>query len=203
MKYPYLTVSLLVVFGLIDIAIVGNQFGLDATTWPGWVQAVGSIAALAVAIFVMSRQNENALQLILETERRGMQRRANSVFAIVQRAHKQLNSCVDTIEKMAATGDTSKVTVAWTLTRRITTQLQIVLTAIPTHELGSFDLALGIHQSLDALNLFNHCADTDEMKQAESGQVSDLSKTCELLRKNIKTASDTFKKGMSEMQAQQ
>jgi hypothetical protein len=57
MKYPYLTVFLLVVFGLLDIAILGNHFGLDATTWPGWVQAVGSIGALAVAIFVMKKQS--------------------------------------------------------------------------------------------------------------------------------------------------
>lgn len=34
------------------------QVGLHEPEWPGWVQAFGSIAALAVAIYVMNRQHE-------------------------------------------------------------------------------------------------------------------------------------------------
>jgi hypothetical protein len=133
---------------------------IEFVTWStvdsGWAQAIGSIAALGVAIYVMSRQNSHAAQLIVAADKLAARRRAAAVRAIVRRAvavAEHIRTIVDIpVGTSVAPGEYSGKLEAAKIS------LQGVLTtvkAVPAHELGSFDMAEGIHllgvnlQSLD------------------------------------------------------
>ncbi|GAB3436695.1 hypothetical protein NX773_10255 [Massilia solisilvae] len=60
-KYAAITLSAAV--GLGGYETIRYFSDLHAQDWAAWVQAVGSTAALGVAIFVMSRQNAHAARL--------------------------------------------------------------------------------------------------------------------------------------------
>ena len=60
MKYPYLVIALLLIFGVVDIAILGNSFGLTKSEWSGWVQAIGAIAAIGVGWTLAQHQIRHA-----------------------------------------------------------------------------------------------------------------------------------------------
>ncbi|WP_454763317.1 hypothetical protein [Cupriavidus campinensis] len=45
------------------IATVQSVFCLDASAWASWVQAIGSVVALAIAIYVPWRQGKNSEEL--------------------------------------------------------------------------------------------------------------------------------------------
>jgi hypothetical protein len=125
-----------------------------------------------------------------------LQRRASAVSALVQRANRQLGNCTDNVEKFTAAGDAAKLAKTWGLGKKVTTQLRAVLIAIPAHELGSFDLALGIHQTIDTINLYDHCADAFISSSNQQQELLTLAQPIKLIRDNIKIASETFSAGM-------
>lgn len=150
MKYPYLTVALLVIFGIADIVILGNRYDLSKSDWSGWVQAIGSIAALGVAIFVMARQNRYAIN----ADKRALLRRANAVAAILDRANVQIPQLCEAIAAGLDSGDQTRAISAMHAAKIILFEAQTAIRAIPGHELGSYEMVIGMHMTLDVLITF-------------------------------------------------
>ena len=154
MKYPYLTVALLVFFGVVDIVILGNHYDLTKSDWSGWVQAIGSIAALAVAIFVMSRQNAHSARLLAEADVRIMLRRAAAVSALVVRASERLQECTASLGHDARTGDNASFHTLWTVAGPALRQCKSALELVPAYELGGYKMVNGLHSMIDSLHNF-------------------------------------------------
>lgn len=151
MKYPYLTVALLVFFSIIDIGILGNHYELTKTDWPGWVQAIGSIGALGVAIFVMKRQSQHAIALALGSDKRTLIRRASSVKSLIERANSHIGSCLDTIKTVFASSGAISIDEFRTFARGKLAEARRTLVAIPSHELGSFDLTDAVQNMIECI----------------------------------------------------
>lgn len=144
MKHPYLTVALLVIFGVIDIVILGNHYELTKSDWSGWVQAIGSIAALAVAIFVMSRQNAHSTKLILQADQLSLKRRAQAISVIMENAHWQVGHCLGKIREGLDQEDLLQTRAAYVSAKHFMGDVHHTLTAIPLHDLGSAKMTDGI-----------------------------------------------------------
>lgn len=150
MKYPYLTVALLVIFGVLDIVILGNHYELTKSDWSGWVQAIGSIAALGVAIYVMGRQNSYAL----DADKRALLRRAHAVSAILDRANAQVPQLCKAIGEGMTSSNPARAIAVMTTAKMKLAETQTAIRAIPGHELGSYELVVGLHMTLDVASTF-------------------------------------------------
>lgn len=142
--------SLLSLYGLIEfLDATFDRHGwtrLDASAWASWVQAVGSIAALGIAIYVMSKQNAHAARLVADADRIATLRKVNSVRAILRRYYAQLSTANATIQSFygrlphVTNDDGRKLAAAYDALKGIPANLQ----AIPVFEIGSFELAQAV-----------------------------------------------------------
>ncbi|ANH67066.1 hypothetical protein [Mitsuaria sp. 7] len=71
--------------GLVGLA-AGLLLDFKSADWAAWVQAVGSIAAILVAIEVTSLQHEKALQAKRDDEATGIESRSQLLFSIAAEA---------------------------------------------------------------------------------------------------------------------
>lgn len=164
--------------------------------WANWVQAVGSIFALAVAIFVMSRQNRHAAKLIMDADKLATLRRANSVYAIVKRAESllvRIRENTDQRQPSGAEGDT------WHLHLKTSNEMLddmiALLRTIPVYDLGSFEMASGVRQLLESCETFQtlvvHLRSEPHLTGTESIRVNGR-----LIFANVEQAIRTFELGM-------
>ena len=107
----------------------------------GWAQAIGSIGALGVAIYVMSRQNAHSLRVMALSERLGTMRRADAVLGIVEPTHARIAEISNTISTRSTRDplDLQKRRVRMLLTK--VQRLEDTIRAIPVHDLGAYDIA--------------------------------------------------------------
>jgi hypothetical protein len=71
--------SFAAIASLIVIAGIGNKLGLDANTWPAWVQAIGSIAAILAAVWVSYDQQTKQTKRDEERERDDLRHMLQSI----------------------------------------------------------------------------------------------------------------------------
>ncbi|WP_070279273.1 hypothetical protein [Janthinobacterium sp. MP5059B] len=159
MKYPYLTVALLVIFGIIDIAILGNHYELTKSDWSGWVQAIGSIAALGVAIYIMTRQNQHAARLLIDADKRALMRRADATAAVIDRAMNQLQQFCKLITESLAVGNENNIRSAILTSQFALQEAQGATRAIPAQELGSYKMVSGLSKIVQSLSTFDKWAE--------------------------------------------
>ena len=131
-------------------AIVSKGFGSAEVA--AWVQAIGSISALCVAVYVSARQNTHSARLITEADKTATLRRARSVVAVVICSYDQVKRLDAPLRQHFQLGiDLSAVK------RERTTDLGLLnesiarVKAIPAHELGSFHMTNGLLQVSTAL----------------------------------------------------
>lgn len=97
-KFNWVGATFAVVAFLVVCNLIGTVFGLSKSDWAAWVQAIGSIGAIIAAIFVMKSQSESASRLMIASDRRALQRRTNSVGAIIERANTQAALAADRLQ---------------------------------------------------------------------------------------------------------
>lgn len=118
----------------------------------GWTQAVGSFAALGVAIYVMTRQNRHAAKLLIQADILAARRRAAGAHAIVTRACLQMRRVDAEIRNAIRTfSDTENLRYELRVMDGIISPMRATICGIPTYELGSFDMAEAVHQLGEAL----------------------------------------------------
>ena len=179
--------------------MTGVTFDFTRGDWSAWVQAVGSVAALVVAIFVMSRQNANAIHVILGAEKRALQRRALAVSAIVNRANVQMESCIRHFERAATEADEEKFMHAAEMVSKVMHELRSALVQIPMHELGSHDLVAGLHQTINSLDLFDKSISAVKEGPNSSQSMAAIPAQMIIVRRSMARAEQTFKKGLAEL----
>jgi len=185
------------------ITYVAIKHGLGSSEAAGWVQAVGSIAALGIAIYVMSRQNSHSAKLVADADRLTSLRRAKSVYAVLLRTREQLAIFeADMLEiPQGAEGviyAKRKFKVALDMLESIDTTLN----GIPAFDLGSFHMADG------ALQLTQLAGSLKDMLRSlyndpESAGSPTVCEIVHAFRITADDAMDKFQKGMKELEGQQ
>lgn len=139
---------LLVILGI--LLVVGLQWPLGRNEWPGWVQAVGSIAAIVAAYFLGAAQVEETIQAGIAAELRAEKKRQASILAIGAAAI----SMVDGLPDTAYNNKEGHLAIGLTYDTRVFDGLISALGNVPVHELGSakaVESFFGIKNSLIVL----------------------------------------------------
>lgn len=145
-RYP-----LLAVCGFAAIVATGLKFELNKSEWAYWVQALGSITALGVAIFVMSRQNRHATKLMADADKRALLRRAHAVSGIIDWAHGQFDNFHSHTSQALRSGNPTTIRSMLETVKCMLLDVLFAIRAIPAHELGSHEMVSGLHQLVDNL----------------------------------------------------
>ena len=202
----------LLVCALMTVAIVLALLAGEARDLSAWVQAVGSIAALFIAIFVMARQNRSAARLlarqnrhatrlVADADRLATVRRARSVQAVLRRTHNQLQQIerdlVTPPQAHEAEGDlASRFRAANTMFVR----LKRTVDAVPAFDLGSYDMADGVLQLVDGLEVYEGLLQIASREPQSAGDEY-MKRTMSIHRPTIDDAIAKFEKGLAELMA--
>lgn len=126
--------------------------GFGSAEVAAWVQAIGSISALGVAVYVSARQNMHSTRLIAEADKTATLRRARSVLAVVIYTFDQLKRLDAPLRQHFQSGiDLSGVKQERTTDLGLLNEIIARVQAIPAHDLGSFHMAEGLLQISTAL----------------------------------------------------
>ena len=131
---------------------------LSPSDWASWVQAVGSIAALAIAIGIMRHQNEHAAKLVAHADLRATLRKADSIHAILGRYRNELKQIAGSMQTRPTEHERIvKISLRVHAGLREVKGMQATMQTIPVFEIGSFDLAdatLRFGESVDSCHEF-------------------------------------------------
>ncbi|HVK94494.1 MAG TPA: hypothetical protein VM571_07175 [Noviherbaspirillum sp.] len=136
-KYAEIVLCSIVGFGLYELV---PWHKMDVSAWAAWVQAVGSIFAILVAIWVGHRQSEGARKQAHEMDMKAVSRRHDAIRAILDEAYAQ---CLRVAPEFA--GGLSFHTLSFMFfNERSFDDAISTLEKIPLHELDSYELVSGI-----------------------------------------------------------
>lgn len=122
----------------------GLYFDWNKSEWAAWVQAIGSIAALGVAIFVMSRQNAHSAKLVVQADALAVLRRAETVLIMAESAHWQITNCLNDVDRNIEQRNAVELNASLASTKIVMSEVKPRLVSIPIHDLGSAQLAEGV-----------------------------------------------------------
>jgi hypothetical protein len=129
---------------------VGDHFGLDRNTWPAWVQAVGAIAAIAVAFVVTHIQERNAFKQHVRASGIAAKERLGGILAIVEHAHSLLRELSEYPIGNDEIGIEFRKWVYTQFDKKIA-YAEKSLNAIPLHEVNSYVVVLAIQEITSAV----------------------------------------------------
>jgi hypothetical protein len=154
--------GILLVATISTMAFVGLLLFLRAFGEPlwtqeasGWAQAIGSVAALGVAIYVMSRQNEHSARLVADADRLAALRRAQAIHALVKRVNLQFNNVGHMV--LGFTREPGEIEVMrrkFKVAAEVFQNQREIFLSLPVHELASFDIADAIWKLTDTLQVY-------------------------------------------------
>lgn len=153
-RYPLLALG-----ALAATVATGARLDLGKSDWAAWVQAIGTIVALGVAIFVMRGQNAAAAKLAVDADLRTHQRRARSVSALVYRAERQISNCVDAVRSVAREGNQAHMRTMLRNANKVLSARRSALEQIPAHDLGSYEMVEGLLGMIGCITVFEKIID--------------------------------------------
>jgi hypothetical protein len=131
---------------------MGRFYDLNKSEWAGWVQAVGSIVALGLALYIMNRQNKHAIQLVLDSDLRALRRRGESVMVLIQHAVYDTQILAEQLPEVVSRANTEEILAMLNLSRRKISEAKSMLIAIPAHELGSYAMTSALQMAIGYLS---------------------------------------------------
>lgn len=149
-----LFVTLVGIIGLLAAIHLLSTTQLWTAVGAAWVQAVGSIAALGIAIFVMDRQNRAAVELVANSDRKTALRKARAVQALVKNCHDSVCIIMEKFQRQIETRAPDDAILSMSHAGVETLNEAVVpLRAVPLHELGSSEL---VHSVMGTLKNMLH-----------------------------------------------
>ncbi|QDG69401.1 hypothetical protein [Janthinobacterium tructae] len=133
-------------------AVIAIRWAINFIAWTeldsGWAQAIGSVAALGVAIFVMHMQATRAETLARDIELRSLLRQANSVRIILDKMLTEISSITPALmDRQTA----AQSLLEWK-DAKIFIETSHVLNTVPVHALGSAQMVSGFMEIKEAAN---------------------------------------------------
>ncbi|WP_101480947.1 hypothetical protein [Janthinobacterium sp. 61] len=192
---------------LIIILSITGYYGYRTTPWSVvdvtvtayWVQAIGTIIAILVSFHLMRKQSAAAVKLVADTDIRTMQRRAQAVSAVIDRAYQKLCMCIDNARKAAEKQDDISIRAVCTTSRVVLNHSRVTLEQIPAHELGSYTLVQGLHLVIDAISMFERMAESWQRQPQGTLTPQDILKEVPDLAKMAKEAKETVMAGLVDI----
>lgn len=151
--------SALAVMTFVSTLIV-IRWTIDFVSWSGidsgGVQAVGSIAALGVAIFVMSSQSKDAIKLVADTDLRALKRKASAIEALMSNARNTVMIATGRIQEGLDSNDANHVILERTTVACYSLiEARNALATVPLHELGSGRMVIATLNMMETLTFLN------------------------------------------------
>jgi len=213
-KWLFFLKSALLICALSAASIVLALLAARSPDLAAWVQAVGSIAALFIAIFVMARQNRNAARLMIRQNRHSTKlvadadrlatiRRGKSVHAVMRRTYIQLLQIERAMLAPPQPGESiDQLQSRFLVTKSVLARLKATMDQIPAFDLGSFDMADGVLQLADGLELYEDILRLISADPAQAGTeyVQQVMATHRLT--NVDEAVAKFNNGLAQLQAE-
>lgn len=171
------------IFSLFVVVYIGNLCGLDKNSWPAWVQALGSIAAIFVAIFVMDRQSKSNIDLAKKLRFEEIGKRLEVIEALIEGAYDVVRVMETHTEEINNWYDYGYSVLDPEKARSAVNSLK----AIPLHAMGSYNLVISISDMIDALEKLEplivfHLAQNDVHYVFEDEQKSQVKHFCKLAK---------------------
>jgi hypothetical protein len=203
--------SALLICALVAVAVVLCLLAPDSPNLSAWVQAVGSIAALFIAIYVMARQNRNAARLMLRQNRHATKlvadadrlatlRRARSVHAVLRRSLNQ----IDAINAVASSppptdaGSLAILNMGLENSVSIADELEQRMAAIPVYDLGAFNMSDGVMQIMEMIVIIRSVVSELQRNPAATGS-NHIKAVITRLREIQAEGMEKFESGMQEL----
>ncbi|SEW25587.1 hypothetical protein [Luteibacter sp. 329MFSha] len=144
-------------------------------TLAAWVQAFGSIVAIAVAYMVGARQSRAAIEAVEATQRGVVEDRKRGLFAVVQAADYQADEI-----RLVMGRDVPREELPWVYSRVVTQRIARALESLPLYEIGADG---GVAAILSMRDQFLLLEDALETYIAGPWNHSELKKTLDLYRR--------------------
>lgn len=188
---------------------------IKAADCAAWVQAIGSICAIGVAIYISERQHKSAVALMRAADLGATRRQLGSVLAIIDQAVTEMNSVFDAIfgtggfetqrkhleESELAGTDVERELFLQALDmfngKRQFLGIVDVINRVPMHELGSAALVGALFRIRDRLILVDDRLLIARGDRNNPAMVRQIQFTVNIFRDSIVNARDDFKLAMS------
>lgn len=145
-----LTIGMVICIG----AFVAVELVAKSPLWSekgaAWVQAIGSVAAIIAAIYVLKKQGEQARELAVEVDDLALSRKLAALEALVERGFEMAKTVEVHTEPISNFWDYCFTVVRLDQLR----YMRSALSAIPLHTLESYKLVVNVHEliiNLEAL----------------------------------------------------
>lgn len=183
-------VTIIACYGIFALLQLISISPIWSETGAAWIQAIGSMAALAVAIFVMSRQNAQARRVALEIDERGIERKLASIlgFMIVCSTRTEYNC--KSIKTHITTGDRSRLKSAVGYGLFEVDQLIEMLQSVSLIELGNPELVMGVMRMNRSIRFSKEVY--TGIEKYESANPKSTAPFCESLDSIIKSVNDSL-----------
>lgn len=109
-----------------------------------WIQAVGSVAAIVAAIYVLNKQGEQARRLAVDSDNLALSRRLAALEALVERGFEMAKTVEVHTEPIASYWNYFFTVVRLDQLRF----MRDALSAVPLHTLESYKLVVGVHEMI-------------------------------------------------------
>ena len=184
---------LIAVWMTVGLVAIGIQLDLNKSEWASWVQAFGSIAALAVAIFIMSNQSKAAIRLAAQTDRAAVIRRTAAVAGLMHNCHRSVHAAMTQLEgKLQGLSDVRFILAASTPWSEMLEGARGSLAAVPLHELGTVNLVMSSIGMLECTLFLNNTLADWRNSGIEAFDVEQAKKIAEEYKTQADTLMDMF-----------
>lgn len=185
-----LLVTIIVCYGIFALIQLISISAIWSETGAAWIQAIGSMAALAVAIFVMIRQNAQARRVALEIDERAIERKVASILGVmIVCSSRTEHNCTKIKEHLLIEHRKDlKSAIGYALFE--VDQLITMLEGISLIELGNPQLVIGVMRMNKSIHLSKECYSSVEKCEFINPQFP--SPFSEILDSVIKSASQSL-----------
>ncbi len=141
MKQRVLWLSIFSVCVLI-LWLLGWQWGLSKSDWAAWVQAIGSVGAILVAVWVVQYQHQQNIAHQKENERQALRGQLNVLRFVFLTVFSICESCARKVGKNH---------VVWEVEAKSLEEVRHMLLRIPVSDVPDAALIMRIHDVADSL----------------------------------------------------
>lgn len=188
----WLCIAFFVLCGAVELFWVmqhaADLAGWQAPTreeWPAWVQAIGSIAAIAGAFFIGDWQAKATHQNDLKVRQAELNRKNGSILAIADAAHYQAAH----VAKNYGGEETipPRLVLFLIYNEKIIDDIVAALGAVPIHDLGSYEAVAAFMQMKNNFTYLAKFLKRDnELAKNDEESLQARTETCQLVRTNSK-----------------
>lgn len=139
-----ITIAMLICIGIFALFELIAKSPIWSDKGAAWIQAIGSIAAILAAIYILREQGEQARNLATINDSRALARKLSALEALIERGFEMAKTVEVHTEPIADYWDYFFTVVSLDQLRF----MRDALSAVPLHSLESYKLVVGVHDMI-------------------------------------------------------